>query len=55
LPNKLICRELNLAESTIKTHLKCIFAALDVHNRTQAVLAASELGIGMNTGDKRMT
>ncbi|MCC6532855.1 MAG: response regulator transcription factor [Burkholderiales bacterium] len=49
LPNKLICRQLNLAESTVKSHLKCIFAALDVSNRTQAVLAASELGIGIGS------
>ena len=49
LPNKLICRQLNLAESTVKSHLKSIYAALDVGTRTQAVIAASELGIGVGT------
>jgi DNA-binding NarL/FixJ family response regulator len=45
----LICRQLNLAESTVKSHLKSIYAALDVGTRTQAVIAASELGIGVGT------
>jgi DNA-binding NarL/FixJ family response regulator len=44
-PNKRICRELNLAESTVKTHVEAIFRRLDVNNRTQAVLAAARLGL----------
>ena len=43
--NKLICRELGLSESTVKTHLAAIFRRLGVHNRTQAVLAAARLGL----------
>jgi len=44
-PNKLICRELDLAESTVKTHLAAIFRKLDVTSRTQAVVAAARLGL----------
>ena len=44
-PNKLICRELNLAEGTVKTHVTAVLRALDVTNRTQAVLAVSRIGL----------
>jgi len=44
-PNKLICRELNLAESTVKIHITAILKALNVSNRTQAVIAVSRLGL----------
>jgi DNA-binding NarL/FixJ family response regulator len=44
-PNKVICRELGLAEGTVKTHTAAIFRALAVANRTQAVFAVSRLGI----------
>lgn len=44
-PNKLICRELDMAESTVKTHINKIFQTLDVHNRTEAVYAAARMGI----------
>lgn len=43
--NKLICRELDLSESTVKTHLGAIFRRLDVNSRTQAVLAAARMGL----------
>lgn len=43
--NKLICRELDLSESTVKTHLAAIFRRLEVENRTQAVIAAARLGL----------
>lgn len=36
LPNKLIARELGIAESTVKTHLTAVFAELGVRNRTEA-------------------
>lgn len=45
LPNKLICRELDLAEGTVKIHISAILRALGVANRTQAVLAANRLGL----------
>ncbi|NML42805.1 response regulator transcription factor [Ramlibacter sp. G-1-2-2] len=43
--NKHICRELAMAESTVKTHLAVIFRRLEVSNRTQAVFAAARLGL----------
>lgn len=43
--NKVICRELNLAESTVKNHVAAIFKVLSVTTRVQAVLAAARLGI----------
>ena len=45
LPNKLIARELGIAESTVKTHLAAVYAALGVHNRTEAAYQASHEGI----------
>ncbi len=40
LPNKLIARELGITEGTVKVHLLAVFRALNVRNRTAAVLAA---------------
>jgi DNA-binding NarL/FixJ family response regulator len=42
--NKAICRVLNLAEPTVKNHVTAILKALEVSNRTEAVIAVSELG-----------
>jgi DNA-binding NarL/FixJ family response regulator len=42
--NKLICRTLNLAEPTVKNHVTAILKALKVTNRTEAVIAVTELG-----------
>jgi DNA-binding NarL/FixJ family response regulator len=42
--NKTICRELNLAEPTVKNHVTAILKALKVTNRTEAVIAVNELG-----------
>ncbi len=44
-PNKVICRDLNLAEGTVKIHVAAILKALGVMNRTQAVVAVSRLGL----------
>jgi DNA-binding NarL/FixJ family response regulator len=44
-PNKLICRQLDLAEGTVKIHVTAILKALGVTNRTQAVIAVSKLGL----------
>ena len=44
-PNRLICRELNLAEETVKIHITAILKALKAANRTQAVIAVSRLGL----------
>lgn len=42
--NKNICRELNLAEPTVKNHVTAILRALKVSSRTEAVLAVTKLG-----------
>jgi DNA-binding NarL/FixJ family response regulator len=47
--NKLICRQLSLAEPTIKNHVSAILKALNVNNRTEAVLAATALGWSLPT------
>jgi DNA-binding NarL/FixJ family response regulator len=39
-PNKVIARALGISEGTVKLHLATIFKILNVHNRTEAVLAA---------------
>ncbi len=44
-PNKVICRDLNLAEGTVKIHVAAILKALGVMNRTQAVVAVSRMGL----------
>ena len=44
-PNKLICRELVLAEGTVKIHVTAILKALGVSNRTQAVIAVGKLSL----------
>jgi len=43
--NKVICRELGLAERTVKAHITAVFRALKVSSRTQAAIAASKLGL----------
>lgn len=43
--NKAICRALDLTEQTVKTHVSAILKALKVSNRTEAVIAANQLGL----------
>jgi ATP/maltotriose-dependent transcriptional regulator MalT len=45
LPNPDIAGRLFIAASTVKTHCEAIYSKLDVHNRTQAVARARELGL----------
>lgn len=45
LPNKLIARQLGIAEATVKTHLSAVYLALGVRNRTEAAFQASRDGI----------
>ncbi len=40
-PNKVIARELNIAEGTVKAHLSQLFRVLGVKNRTEAVYAVT--------------
>ena len=42
--NKTICRRLDLAEPTVKNHISAVLKALQVTNRTEAVIAVGKLG-----------
>ena len=42
LPNKLICRRLNISSGTVKAHISSILRELGVSSRLQAVVAARE-------------
>lgn len=44
-PNKVIARDLDISEGTVKLHLSAVFRALGAHNRTEAVYAAAKLGL----------
>jgi DNA-binding NarL/FixJ family response regulator len=43
--NKAICRALNLAEPTVKNHVTAILKALNVTNRTEAVIKATRASV----------
>ena len=45
LPNKLICRQLNIATGTVKVHIGVILRELGVSSRLQAVVAAQRCGL----------
>lgn len=46
-PNKLIARDLELSEGTVKIHVAAIFRALGVTNRTEAAVAAQRLDLNV--------
>lgn len=50
LPNKLIARELQISEKTVKSHLTRIFREIDVSDRMQAALWAERHGVGDEDG-----
>jgi DNA-binding NarL/FixJ family response regulator len=43
--NKVIARDLDVSEGTVKAHLSSVLRALDARNRTEAVYAAAKLGL----------
>ena len=45
LPNKLICRRLNICTGTVKVHIGSILRELGVSSRLQAVVAAHRCGL----------
>lgn len=47
-PNKVIARQLDISEATIKVHVKAILRKLKVMNRTQAALWAHSRGMGFS-------
>lgn len=50
--NKEICRELGLAEPTVKIHVTAILRALHVTSRAQAIVAINRLGVNLDAADK---
>lgn len=53
--NKMIARNLEISEKTVKVHMGAIFQKLDVASRTQAALAARRLGLVPNDTDAAAT
>jgi DNA-binding NarL/FixJ family response regulator len=51
-PNKAICRDLDLSEATVKTHVSAIMRALDVSNRVEIVVAVSALKLDLPPSSK---
>lgn len=47
-PIKRICRELDLSEGTVKTHVAAIYRAFGASNRTEALLAARRAGFDID-------
>ncbi|HEX6692194.1 MAG TPA: response regulator transcription factor, partial [Burkholderiales bacterium] len=48
LPNKLIAQRLNISENTTKIHVSAVLHALGVSTRTEALVAASRLGLRLD-------
>ena len=46
-PNKIIARELDIAEGTVKAHLSIAYRVIDVKNRTEAVYMAAKINLGL--------
>ena len=46
--NKQICRELGLAEATVKVHVTAILRTLNVASRAQAIVAVNRLGLAFD-------
>lgn len=44
-PNKVIARDIGIAEGTVKAHLWAVYQTLGVQNRAQAMYRAHELGL----------
>jgi DNA-binding NarL/FixJ family response regulator len=52
MSTKLICRELGLQESTVKSHIHAVFNALQVRTRTQAIIVASQRGVQLGAASR---
>lgn len=46
-PNKIIARQLDVSEATVKVHVKSILRKLNLANRTQAAIWATSNGMGV--------
>jgi DNA-binding NarL/FixJ family response regulator len=47
LPNKLIARQLDIAENTVKIHVSAVLKELGAQSRTEALLIAHRMGISL--------
>ena len=47
--NKVIAFDLGIAEATVKAHMTALMRKLNVHNRTQAAIAAQSLVQGLRS------
>lgn len=47
MSNKLIARQLDISDGTVKQHLNAIFRELDVHSRTEAVYLMAMKGVAL--------
>lgn len=47
-PIKRICRELDLSEGTVKTHVAAIYRSFGASNRTEALIAARRAGLDID-------
>lgn len=45
MSNKLIARQLDLSENTVRVHVQAIFAFLGVSSRAEAMIAAQRVGL----------
>ena len=52
LSNKMIARQLNITEGTVKSHVATIFDVLNVRNRVSAVAAAQEASVEIDNSRK---
>lgn len=52
LLNKQIAHDLGIAEATVKAHMTALMRKLNVHNRTQAAIAAQSLTQGLRSAGR---
>jgi DNA-binding NarL/FixJ family response regulator len=51
MSNKLISRQIDLAEATVKIHIRGILRALNVTTRTEALVKLTEMGVRFSDSD----
>jgi len=53
-PNKVIARDIGIAEGTVKAHLWTVYQLLGVNNRAQAMYRAHELQLLQDVQTQRL-
>jgi len=48
-PSELVARTLDIAENAVKAHLSAVLQALSVRTPTQALIAATRLGLRLHS------